>query len=75
MKPTDLFDLEFIVDILEGEATEEQLERKSASYGHFGWSREVVEDVLRYVENPENHDHVRPRHDCLGSGEKNGQRC
>jgi len=59
IKPTDLFDLEYIVSNLNGEASEDRIERKAQSYSHFGWSRKNVEVVLRYVVDPENHDNFR----------------
>ncbi len=59
IKPTDLFDLDYIVANLDGEASEDRIERKAGSYGHFGWSPENVEAVLRYVTDPKNHDNFQ----------------
>jgi hypothetical protein len=59
LKSTDLFDLDHLVENLNGEAGPDKIDRKSASYGHIGWSRETAEQVMRYIVDPANHDRFR----------------
>jgi hypothetical protein len=56
IKATDLFDLDYIVDNLEGEAEEAKLERKAETYQYIGWTKEIVEKVLSYINDEQNHD-------------------
>jgi len=59
LKSTDLFDLDYINDNLDGKATDDKIERKAATYNYLGWSRENAEAVIRNITNPANHELFR----------------
>jgi len=58
-KGTDLFDLEYIVESLKGEASEEEIERKAKHYNFIGYDKQTVESILMRIIDPKLHDTYR----------------
>lgn len=59
LKPTDLFDLNFLSGNLDIRVDPGRLERKSQAYGNRGWNRANVQKVVGYIRNPSNHAEFR----------------
>lgn len=56
IKATDLFDLEYIVDVLQGEPAQDKVETKAQSYGSAGWDKHTVQRVIDCIGNETNHE-------------------
>jgi hypothetical protein len=59
IKPSDLFDLEYITNILNAKASKEDIKNKAKVYDNFGWNKENLDKIMDYIRNQKNIDSFR----------------
>ncbi|MEM2956445.1 MAG: nucleotidyl transferase AbiEii/AbiGii toxin family protein [Candidatus Pacearchaeota archaeon] len=59
MKPSDLFDMDYIVNVLKTKATKEEIRQKAKSYNDYGWEIQVLDNVLKYITDSKKFDEFR----------------
>lgn len=56
LKDTDLYDLNYILTVLNGNPTEEEIEKKAKDYDFYGFNKKNAHDIMNFILNRENHE-------------------
>lgn len=56
IKDTDIYDLNYILTVLNGNPTEQQIEKKAMDYNFYGLNGRNAQKIINFILNKENHE-------------------